>query len=120
MECKLKPQADLALIATRCTKNSNSTASTARQNNLVSAPSVGTRSIMLSGISIICFAACYAMAFVLEILGLKRRFAWHRALLVVITLAGLAAHSLYLLRDMTATRNLPLSTADWLLWAAWL
>jgi ABC-type uncharacterized transport system permease subunit len=75
---------------------------------------------MLSGISIICFAACYAIAFVLELLGLKRRFAWHRVLLIVVTLAGLAAHSLYLLRNMMATRNLPLSTADWLLWAAWL
>jgi ABC-type uncharacterized transport system permease subunit len=75
---------------------------------------------MLSGISIICFASCYAIAFVLDFLGLKRRFAWHRVLLVVVTLAGLTAHSLYLLRDMMATRNLPLSTADWLLWAAWL
>lgn len=75
---------------------------------------------MLSGISIICFAACYAIAFALEALGLKRRFAWHRAILVAVTLAGLAAHSLYLLRNTTATRNLPLSTSDWLLWAAWL
>ena len=73
---------------------------------------------MLSGISIICFAACYALAFGLEILGLQRRFAWHRAILVAVALAGLAAHSLYLLRNTTATRNLPLSTSDWLLWAA--
>src|SRR5436190_8252201 len=75
---------------------------------------------MLSGISIICFASCYAISFALEILGLKRRFIWHRALLVCTTLVGLIAHSLYLLRNTTTTSTLPLSTADWLLWAAWL
>ena len=46
---------------------------------------------MLSGISIICFAASYAIAFALELVGLKTRFAWHRAALVAATIAGLAA-----------------------------
>jgi ABC-type uncharacterized transport system permease subunit len=75
---------------------------------------------MLSGISIICFAACYAIALALEILGLRRRFAWHRAILISVTAAALLMHSLYLFRNITGTSALPLSTADWFLWAAWL
>lgn len=75
---------------------------------------------MLSGISIICFASCYAICCALEIFDLKRRSNWLRWLLVAFALAGLVAHSLYLLRAPLAQGGLPLSTADWLLWAAWL
>lgn len=75
---------------------------------------------MLSGISTICFAACYAIAFALEVLGLKRRLPSHRAIIIGISLAGVVAHSLYLFREVAATNSFPLSTADWLLWAAWL
>jgi ABC-type uncharacterized transport system permease subunit len=75
---------------------------------------------MLSGISIICFAACYAIALALEVIGLKRRFAWHRILLSSVTFAGVLAHTLFLVLGSKSTSALPLSTADWVLWAAWL
>jgi hypothetical protein len=75
---------------------------------------------MLSGISIICFAACYAIAFALEIVGLTKRFAWHRAALSVVTIAGLTAHTLYLGNLAAAAKAAPLSSpAEWLLLAAW-
>ncbi|MCI0333639.1 MAG: cytochrome c biogenesis protein [Planctomycetes bacterium] len=73
----------------------------------------------MSGISTICFAACYAIAFALELVGLRVRFAWHRAALVVITLAGLAAHTLYLSQIAADATALPVSTVEWLLLAAW-
>ncbi len=75
---------------------------------------------MLAGTLIISFAAGYAIAFVLEILGLRRRFVWHQLLLIGLTLAALLAHSLYLWQTATRTLALPLSTVDWLLWTAWL
>ena len=74
---------------------------------------------MLSGISIICFAACYAIAFALELVGLKRRFAWHRAVLIGVTVAGVAAHTLYLLHGAGQSNALPAATAsEWVLQAA--
>jgi ABC-type uncharacterized transport system permease subunit len=75
---------------------------------------------MLSGISIICFAASYAIAFALEIIGLKKRFAWHRALLVGVTVAGVLAHTLFLLYRVQQPSVLPASSAaEWVLQAAW-
>jgi ABC-type uncharacterized transport system permease subunit len=74
---------------------------------------------MLSGISIICFVACYAIAFVLEIIRLRRRPAWFHIPLAIATAAGLLAHTLYLLYAGNGVGALPISTADWLLWAAW-
>jgi ABC-type uncharacterized transport system permease subunit len=74
---------------------------------------------MLSGISTLCFAASYAIAFALELIGLKVRFAWHRAAIVVVTLAGLIAHTLYLARIAADATTLPVSTVEWLLLAAW-
>ena len=74
---------------------------------------------MLTGISILCFAACYAIAFGLEVVRLRRRPAWFHIPLAVATAAGLLAHSLFLINTGTATSALPISTADWLLWAAW-
>jgi ABC-type uncharacterized transport system permease subunit len=75
---------------------------------------------MFSDISIICFAASYAIVFVLELVGLRTRFGWQRVSLVVATLAGLTAHTLFLGRvassDPTA---MAMSTAEWLLLAAW-
>lgn len=73
---------------------------------------------MLNGISTICFAASYAFAFSLEFVRVRRNPTWARAALVVATAAGLLAHSLFLLNDFTAEGALPISTADWLLWAA--
>jgi hypothetical protein len=75
---------------------------------------------MLSGISILCFAACYAIAFALEVAGLKRRFAWHRAALLGITTAGFTAQTLFLANLAAAPKAAPLSSsAEWLLVAAW-
>lgn len=74
---------------------------------------------MLSGISTICFAACYTIAFVLELIGLKVRYGWHRAALVFVTLAGLVAHTLYLSNIAADATALPVSTVEWLLLAAW-
>ena len=74
---------------------------------------------MLTGISILCFAACYAIAFGLEVVRLRRRPAWFHIPLAIATAAGLLAHSLFLINTGTATSALPISTADWLLWAAW-
>ena len=69
---------------------------------------------MLSGISTICFAASYAIAFALELVGLKLRFAWHRAAIVLVTLAGLAAHTLYLgqVASHTESRRRQYALAD--------
>jgi len=69
--------------------------------------------------TITCFAAGYTIAFALEIAGLRRRFAGRRLLLVAATLIALVVHSFYLMHDATKG-GMPMSTADWLLWAAWL
>jgi ABC-type uncharacterized transport system permease subunit len=74
---------------------------------------------MLSGISTICFAACYAIAFALELVGLKVQFAWQRATIAVVTLAGLTAHTLYLCKTAADATVLPVSAVEWLLLAAW-
>ena len=75
---------------------------------------------MLSGISILCFAACYALGLGLELIGLKRRAVWHRAALIGVTAAGVLAHTLYLGYRSAQSSDLPASTAaEWLLLAAW-
>jgi hypothetical protein len=75
---------------------------------------------MLSGISTLCFVASYAIALGLEIVGLVKRFAWHRAVLLAITIAGLAAQTLYLWSLAVTTKSAPLSSpAEWLLLASW-
>jgi ABC-type uncharacterized transport system permease subunit len=74
---------------------------------------------MLSGISTICFAASYAIVFALELAGLVKRFAWQRAAIVGVTLAGLAAHTLYLGQVASDTNAMAMSAAEWLLLAAW-
>jgi ABC-type uncharacterized transport system permease subunit len=74
---------------------------------------------MLTGISTICFAASYAVAFGLEVVRTRRRSAWVRTGLVVAMAAGLLAHSLFLINRRSGISVLSTSTADWLLWAAW-
>jgi hypothetical protein len=75
---------------------------------------------MLSGISIVCFAACYAIVLGLESLGLASRAVWHRAALVGVTAAGIGAHTLYLAYHAAQAGGLPASTAaEWLLLAGW-
>ncbi|MEX0613353.1 MAG: cytochrome c biogenesis protein CcsA, partial [Pirellulales bacterium] len=63
--------------------------------------------------------AFYAIAFALELIGLKRRFAWHRVALLAVTVAGLAAHTLYLSQLSSDANAIPMSTVEWLLTAAW-
>jgi ABC-type uncharacterized transport system permease subunit len=75
---------------------------------------------MLSGISTICFAACYAIALGLEVLGLKSGATWRRAALIGTTSAGVVAHTLYLVYRGAQSGALPASTAaEWLQLAAW-
>src|SRR5437870_5327872 len=75
---------------------------------------------MPSSTMIISVAAAYAVAFAVEMIGVKHRFAWHRLVLIAVSLFALAAHSLLLAQSAKNASALPLSTADWLLWAAWL
>lgn len=74
---------------------------------------------MLSGISIICFAASYAVNLALELAGLIKRFAWQRLGLVFVAVAGLSAHTLYLSHIVGATNDFTISASEWLLLAAW-
>lgn len=73
----------------------------------------------MSGITTICFAGPYAIAFAIELIGLRVRFPWQRAAIVVATIAGLAAHTLYLTQIAADASVLPVSTVEWLLLAAW-
>src|SRR4051812_11139368 len=65
-------------------------------------------------------AIAYAIVFILELAGLRGRPRLHRGMLVSLTLVALVAHWFALARSGTARSGLPISTADWLLWAAWL
>lgn len=74
---------------------------------------------MLSDISIICFAACYAIALALELASLKVHFPWRRGWLLIVISAGLLAHSLHLWARAGESQATPLSSpAEWLLLAA--
>jgi ABC-type uncharacterized transport system permease subunit len=65
-------------------------------------------------------AVAYAIVLIVEITGLRRRLSWHRSLLALLMLVALFSHWFALGRSGTARSGLPISTADWLLWAAWL
>lgn len=54
---------------------------------------------MLDGISILCFAASYVVAFCLEISRLFFRVSLRTAIMVGFMLAGILAHSIYLARE---------------------
>ena len=75
---------------------------------------------MPSGTLIFCSAVGYLLAFALELLGLRQRLAWRLVALRAIALYAVLAHSIYLVKNATGAGALPISTADWLLWAAWL
>lgn len=74
----------------------------------------------MPGTLIICSAAGYAVALALELLGLRQRLAWRPVALRVLTLYALLAHTIHLIKNGTSANALPISTAAWLLWAAWL
>src|SRR4051794_35028843 len=61
----------------------------------------------------------YSIALFLEIDCLKSRNIRPRALIGAVALAAALPHGMYLLRNSSASQ-LSLSTADWLLWVAWL
>lgn len=75
---------------------------------------------MLSGVSITCFAASYAVALVLELTRLRFRSAIRGAVLLVFAGAGLFAHTVYLYNRAAEAARTPLSSEhDWYLVAAW-
>jgi len=76
---------------------------------------------MLSGISIIGFAACYAVAFGLEMAALRHGFTPRRSILLAITVAGILLHTIYLASQAASANGVPISTKDeWPLAAAWM
>jgi ABC-type uncharacterized transport system permease subunit len=71
-------------------------------------------------VTTLCFAASYAVALAVELAALRFHVPARRAWLLVVTAAGLVAHTLYLAKRVEETQLAPLaSSADWLLLAAW-
>jgi len=75
---------------------------------------------MLSGVGIICFAASYSIALVLELTRLLFRSAIRGAVLIGFSAAGLVAHSIYLYYQVRQTAGPPLSSErEFYFVAAW-
>ena len=79
---------------------------------------------MLSGISITCFAASYAVTLVLEVSRLFFRLPIRWIVMILFAAAGLFAHTVYLStltrQELQGTDVTPLATwYDWCLVAAW-
>ena len=75
----------------------------------------------LSGISVLCFAASYAVALACEASRLAFRSGVRGAVMVAFAAAGLVAHTLFLLWRALNEAAVPLSSPfDWYLLAAWL
>jgi ABC-type uncharacterized transport system permease subunit len=77
---------------------------------------------MLSGISMTCFVASYLVALALEVSRLFLRVSVRTAIALAMALAGLFAHTVYLLnhmRDSAAAGDMPFSWYHWCLMAAW-
>jgi hypothetical protein len=75
----------------------------------------------VSGISVVCFAASYAVALACEASRLLFRSGVRGAAMIAFALAGLVAHTLFLVWRATTEQAVPLSSAyDWYLLAAWL
>jgi ABC-type uncharacterized transport system permease subunit len=72
--------------------------------------------------TVICFLASYALAFVCELCQLKWRYALGRIASIGLGIAGLVAHTFYLLHRSSQSDLPPLlsSAHDWLLVLAWL
>ncbi len=76
---------------------------------------------MLSGVSIICFAASYALVLAMEISRLLFRSAIRGAIMLAWAGAGLFAHTVFLYYRAVNAGGAPLSSwQDWDLLAAWL
>ena len=75
----------------------------------------------LSGISVVCFAASYAVALACEASRLAFRSGVRGAVMVGFAAAGLLAHTLYIVWEAVRVAGVPLSSPyDWYLLAAWL
>jgi hypothetical protein len=75
----------------------------------------------VSGISVVCFAASYAVALACEASRLLFRSGVRGAAMIAFAVAGLVAHTLFLVWRATHEPAVPLSSAfDWYLLAAWL
>jgi len=75
----------------------------------------------VSGISVVCFAASYAVALVCEASRLMFRSGVRGAVMIAFAGAGLVAHTLFLGWRAAHEQAVPLSSAfDWYLLAAWL
>lgn len=77
----------------------------------------------MSGVTILCFGASYAVAFGLELSRLLFQSRVRRVVLLGITSAGLLAHTIFLVYSGASARsNLPplSSLYDWLLVVAWI
>lgn len=75
---------------------------------------------MLSGVSIICFAASYTVTLALEASRLLFRSGVRGAMMLAFAAAGLVAHTAFLYYRAVNTAGPPLSsTQDWYLVAAW-
>ncbi len=75
----------------------------------------------ISGISLLCFAASYAVAWMLEVSQLIRPSRTRTVLMIGFVAAGLLAHTLYLGYRAFELSASPLSSSfDWALVAAWL
>ena len=76
---------------------------------------------MLHGVGIVCFAASYAVALVLELSRLVFRSAIRSAVMLGFAAAGLVAHTAFLCHRAVETPGSPLSSQrEWYLIAAWL
>jgi hypothetical protein len=74
----------------------------------------------VSGISVVCFVASYAVALVCEASRLVFRSGVRGAAMIAFAAAGLVAHTLFLLWRAANEPAVPLSSAfDWYLLAAW-
>ena len=75
----------------------------------------------IAGISLVCFAASYAVAWLLELAKLLFSSAVRQWLMLGFVVAGLVAHTLYLVYRAVEFEASPLSSSfDWCLVAAWL
>lgn len=69
---------------------------------------------MPPGINIFCFAASYAIAFVLALMGLWTRPPWRRPAMLLAAAAGVVAHTWYLWKRIGELPQAPLSSPhDW-------
>ena len=76
---------------------------------------------MLAGVQIVCFAASYSVAFLLEVSRMVFRSGVRGALMLGFAAAGLVAHTAFLYHRAMKIPGSPLSSEqDWYLIAAWL